>query len=286
MSNEALLVGLAFGAVLVLLSRALIKTRRQGKLMKLQSEEIKRHVAQLEERNQALERANQEKLQLISLVSHDLKGPFNRIFALIQLVSMGDENLTEEQRDYLGKIHQISADGLSMVRNLLDSHRFESRGIELVPAATDLMQVVALLVKNYTTIASKKKIEVSFRVGNPVLLMVDKLYLSRAIENLLSNAIKFSPDFASVTVSLVVDHGIVLSVHDSGPGISAEDQLKLFQPFHRLSARPTGGESSTGLGLYIVKTIIDKMGGSVQCVSEPGKGTTFSLVLPEQLLIK
>jgi len=143
---------------------------------------------------------------------------------------------------------------------------------------------VTSVVKNYRTLAEKKKIEILFEQGGPALIKADKLYLGRAIENLLSNAIKFSPENKKVFVSLGSSpQSIEFSVKDEGPGISKEDQLKLFQRFQQLTAQPTGGESSSGLGLFIVKTIVDKIGGEVLCESEIGSGAKFILRLPNKM---
>lgn len=283
---EILTIGFTAFVGLVVLLRALIKTNRQAALLRLQSREIEKQVRELERRNDELERLNEEKIQIISLVSHDLKGPFNRIFALAHLMNSDPGNLTDEQREYLGKIHQITADGLGMVRNLLDSRRLDERAIELNELSFDLSSLVSAHVKNYREVAKKKKIDLLFEPGKPMMVRADKLYLGRAIENLLSNAIKFSSEGKRVFVELnQSDDGIKFSVKDEGPGLSQEDQLKLFRRFQRLSPRPTGGESSSGLGLYIAKTIVEKMGGTISCESEAGNGAQFILSLPGKLLL-
>src|SRR5882672_9527319 len=176
---EILIIGFSVAAVLVILLRALIKTRRQATLMQLQGREIQKHVKELEERNAELQRLNQEKIQIISLVSHDLKGPFNRIFALTQLMNSNSENLTLEHKEYLGKIHHIAVDGLGMVRNLLDSRMLDEKGIELNEISFDLSSLMTLLVKNYREVAEKKKIELLFEPGKPLMVKADKLYLGR-----------------------------------------------------------------------------------------------------------
>ncbi len=283
--SELLIIGFGFLVVLVILLHALIKTKRQARIMKVQGSEIKKQMLELEQRHQELQKLNQERLQIISLVSHDLKGPFNRIFALIQLVNLNKENLTDEQSDYLNKIHQITADGLGMVRNLLDSRRLDDKGVELNEVTLDLSELVTALAKNYSTVAEKKKIKIEFETTGDVNLKVDKLYIGRVIENLFSNAIKFSPEGKKIFVKLIrLPESIELSVKDQGPGISAEDQLKLYQRFQRLTARPTGGESSTGLGLFIIKTIVDKIGGEILCESEIRQGTCFTVRLPKKIL--
>src|SRR6185295_3885832 len=147
----ALLVlsGLFLSTFLILQVRSYRKLKRQTRLMFLQGQEIKKQVLELQQQNNQLEKLNNEKQLIISVVSHDFKGPFNRIFALAQLLSLSGDNLTDEQRDYLGKIHQIVADGLNMLRNLLDNRRLDEKGIELVPETLNVPAVIASLVKNY-----------------------------------------------------------------------------------------------------------------------------------------
>jgi len=254
--------------------------------METQSKVIEKHMIELEESNRQLDNLNQEKLQLIGLVSHDLKGPFNRIFALAQLMNMSNANLSEDQKEYLGKIQQISIDGLSMVRNLLDSRRLDEKGIELKIGDLDFANVVTSLVKHYKSIAEKKKIEITLDISGDANIRGDKNYLSRIVENLLSNAVKFSPPDTRIHCTLArKNDSLDFSVKDEGPGISDEDKPKLFQRFQSLSAKPTSGESSTGLGLFIIKTIADKMGADVFCGSELGKGAEFTLRLPSKFFI-
>lgn len=252
------------------------KVEKQKKLIYQQGLEIQRQLKELEEQTKVLNALNAEKQQIISVVSHDLKGPFNRIFALIQLMTISAENLQEDQKEYLGKMHQIVADGLTMIRNLLDNRRLDEKEIDFVPERINVSLLISLLIKNYKTLAEKKKIQLFLEVPQQLFIVTDKLYFNRIIENLLSNALKFSPHESSIHVTLKADNGqIEIRIRDEGPGISAEDQKGLFQKYNRLTARPTGAESSTGLGLYIVKTIVDKLGGEVFCESETGKGATF-----------
>lgn len=275
----SILIGLLL-VVIVLQVRAYLKLKQKNKLILVQSREIKRQIQEQEKRNKDVGDLVHEKQQLIGLVSHDLKGPFNRIFALVQLMDLTNENLTEEQREYLGKIHQIVADGLSMIRNLLDNRRLEDSGIDQTPENLNLSYAIGSLVKNYRTLALKKKIQIHFEPPNQATVLADKMYLSRIFENLISNALKFSPEGKNIYITIEdVGSRFVVAVKDEGPGISKEDQKNLYRKFQRLSARPTGGESSTGLGLSIVKALVEKMGSEIVCESEEGAGTTFSVKL-------
>jgi signal transduction histidine kinase len=199
-------------------------------------------------------------------------------------MSLSAENFTPDQKEYLNKIHQVVADGLGMIRNLLDNRRLEDKGIEFFNEKLNLVTLLGGLVKNYQTLAEKKGIQFHFNAPAQAILVADKLYLTRVFENLLSNALKFTESGRQVFVDITdQSDGIRAAIRDEGPGISAEDQLKLYHKLQRLTARPTGGESSTGLGLWIVKTILDKMDGSIECQSSQ-LGTTFIVLLKKKLV--
>ena len=130
-------------------------------------------------------------------------------------------------------------------------------------------------IEGFKSKIEKKKLKVFLNL-NKVYANVDRQYLMQVIENLLSNAIKFSPPEKSIFLNLWVHEGKAhIGIKDEGPGISMEDQKKLFNKFQQLSAQPTAGESSTGLGLSIVKKYTELMNGNVWCESEPGKGAKF-----------
>jgi signal transduction histidine kinase len=272
------------GLATVWLLRALIKLKQKSEVISMQGKEIEKQLHELEQSSNQMKELVQEKQQIIGIVSHDLKGPFNRIFALVHLMDLSTENLTPDQKDYLNKIHQIVADGLGMVRNLLDNRMMEDGSLDLAHEKINLAGLLGSLVKNYHVLAEKKGIRFHFESPPQVALLSDKVYLTRIFENLLSNALKFSRSGENVSVLITEEaEKIFISIQDEGPGISEADQLKLYQKLQRLSARPTGGESSTGLGLWIVKTIIDKMGGTIKCHSIEGKGTTFKVMLKNNL---
>jgi two-component system sensor histidine kinase/response regulator len=270
-------------ASVIYMIRAYRKSMRQNKLILHQSEEIQKQNRELEHRNRLLQEFNTERQQIIGVVSHDLKGPFNRIFALTQLMSMSAENLNSDQKEYLGKIHQIVLDGLGMVRNLVDNRKLEDRGIDMRLETLNFSAILSSLVKQYQSLAEKKNIRLHYQAPPSISIEADKLYITRIFENLLSNAIKFSPPKTEIFVATTDLGGeIEISVQDEGPGINEDDEKKLYHKFERLTARPTGGESSTGLGLSIVKTLIEKMGGKIRYESRVGKGATFVVNLRKQ----
>lgn len=274
-----LLIGLLIIAIIWLVV-TIIKLKTKNRIITLQGNEIERQLAELNKKSEELKDLVNQNQQIISLVSHDLKGPFNRIFALVQLLQLTSQNLSAEQHEYIDKIHQIVADGLGMMRNLLDNRRLEDKGITLVREKLSLSTLLQTLVKNYEILASKKRVTIHYQSETPVYLESDKSYLIRIFENLLSNALKFSEGGKNIYVSLVENEECIeVKIRDEGPGISPEDITKLYQKFQRLSARPTSGESSTGLGLWIVKTVLEKLGGKIECQSQLGVGSTFTVRL-------
>lgn len=265
--------------VIILQVRAYYTLKRQNKIITDQSIEINKQNQVLGRQNQLLNDLNSEKQLIIGVVSHDLKGPFNRIFALIQLLNLSGKNLSEEQKDYVGRIHQIAVDGLNMVRNLLDTRKLEDRGMDMTLEPIQLEPFVDAFIKNYRAVADEKKIEIIFQSPTDISVIADRLFLNRVLDNLLSNAVKFSKPNKKVTVSIdTKEDQVHLIIKDEGPGINEEDQKKLYMKFQRLTAKPTAGESSTGLGLSIVKALTEKMEGSIRCESQ-GEGAKFIVTL-------
>jgi signal transduction histidine kinase len=258
--------------------------RKQKIMLRFQSNEIEKQIRELHVQNQKQADLNREKQQLIMLVSHDLKGPFNRIYALTQLLEMGATNLTDEQKEYLNKMYQIVGDGLNMVRNIVDVRKIEEKGLDPYPEKLNLPSVILPIIKQYNVLADKKKIKINYQTPEKIEMSSDKNYISRVMENLLSNALKFSQPGKEVSVTVKSDGiNVEISVKDQGPGLNADDLANLYQKFKKLTPRPTGGESSQGLGLSIVKILANCMGGDVVCISVIEVGSTFTVTLPTTL---
>jgi two-component system sensor histidine kinase/response regulator len=271
--------------MLTMLSAAYVKVRRQNFLIRLQSHEIEKKIRELVAQNVTSEQLLREKKQLVLLLSHDLKGPFNRVFALLQLLEMSEGGFTDEQKEYLGKMYQVVGDGLNMVRNLVDVRKIDERGVDPHPERIDLAHLTASIVNQYRMAAEKKNISLHLKSLDRMEFITDKGLVARILENLLSNAVKFSPSGTNVNVSLAHDDrgAAKIIVRDEGPGISALDQQKLYQRFMKLSARPTGGETSTGVGLSIVHMLVTGMGGEIKCESVLDHGASFTVLLPQMV---
>jgi signal transduction histidine kinase len=228
-----------------------------------------------------IEELEREKQQIISLVSHDIKAPLNRIFALVQLLQMDSENLNDDQHNFLDKMHLVVADGLGLIRNLVDYRNLEYRKSELLIEKVNLHQLIQLVIKNFQTVATKKFLTIETELQSGIFIQSDHHSIIRIIESLLGNAVKFSSEGKTIRVRCGEKENLVFfSIQDEGPGFTADDLTKMYKKFQKLTARPTGGESTTGLGLFLVKIMADRIGAEVVCVTEEGLGSTFTVTIP------
>jgi signal transduction histidine kinase len=225
----------------------------------------------------ALEAENQK---LLSLISHDIKGPLNRVFALMQLLQMDGENFTTEQRDLLDKMHLVVTDGMAMLRNLVDYRNLEYKGLDIMPEPVNVTTLVNTAVQQIKSLAGKKNITLSFTAVETDDRVLDRQSLLRILDNLLSNAVKFSTPGKHVEVSIKKSAGIEISIRDQAPGFTVSDLEKLYGKFTRLSAKPTAGESATGLGLYIAKKVAERNGWVLSVQTPEGLGSIFTLQIP------
>jgi signal transduction histidine kinase len=171
---------------------------------------------------------------------------------------------------------------ISIITLLLDIDAIEEGRFPLEIKVCDLGDISRKVKASYSTAAENKRLSIfAAEPLTPALALADPNAAYRILDNLLSNAVKYSPQGCDIFVRMRNSpDGVVWEVQDQGAGISAADQARLFQKFTKLSTRPTGGESSNGLGLSIVKMLAEAMLGSIECRSTLGEGTTFSLRLP------
>jgi signal transduction histidine kinase len=231
-----------------------------------------------------LQKVNAFKNDILSTVAHDLRNPLGVILGraemLTSMLASGpeSENLVG-QIDHISKAAQNLSD---MVSNLLSDAMADAMDIKIRKETVNVAALAAEQCVTNQPIAAKKNQTLIFSAPEQLSASCDADRLREAIDNLISNAIKYSPQHSTIRVSVTQQvEGLTISVADEGPGLSPEDVSRLFGRFQRLSAKPTGGESSTGLGLSIVKRIANLHGGSVVAQSSgPGTGTTFAIRLP------
>ncbi|MEL7001795.1 MAG: HAMP domain-containing sensor histidine kinase, partial [Bacteroidota bacterium] len=238
----------------------------------------KRANEKLHKQRDKLADINLQKDTLMNILAHDLKAPFNRIIGLVDLIKVDKEN---EDR-YIQMIDKMSLSGVNLIKNVLEVNRLEAgEAIENV-VQVDIESLLREKIKHYSEDAQNKQIELESHISSDRNFVTNQLYLERIVDNLISNAIKYSPSNATVNVESVLDnHRLKLTVKDEGPGFTEEDKKSLYTKFKTLSAKPTGGEASNGLGLSLVKTLVEKLKGEITLYSQVGKGSTFEVVIPE-----
>ncbi|MEO5916932.1 MAG: hybrid sensor histidine kinase/response regulator [Luteolibacter sp.] len=223
-----------------------------------------------------------EKNRLLEIVAHDLKNPLNGIqFAAIMLAE-GAKGNSPEQDQLVGSIMDSSARAFEIVSNLLATPVLDELKTKIRNEPVCLNENAAKAVRGFEQHVRSKQIHLEFHNAPDAIMVLgeDKTLLC-CFENLISNAIKFSPKGAHVAIKIQPDGGNgEFRIEDQGPGIREEEVGQLFQKFTRLSARPTAGEASTGLGLHIVHELVSAMQGTVLYEKSRLGGACFSVKLP------
>ncbi|MBK9247399.1 MAG: PAS domain-containing sensor histidine kinase [Ignavibacteria bacterium] len=225
---------------------------------------------------------NQDKDEILSITAHDLRNPLGGILLQSSLVKLYyEKGQLEQANTYILDIEKSVHRMNEIITNLLNSHALEIGKYNFEFNEYDCSEVVRITVDTFESQANHKGIHIT-QIIQLFQLHIDKDAFREVLENLLSNAVKYSPLNKNITVNLSFTPAgkLRVEVQDKGPGISVEDQKRLFGKFVRLSAKPTGGESSSGLGLSIAKSIVEQMHGSIWCESIEGVGSTFFVEFP------
>jgi signal transduction histidine kinase/CheY-like chemotaxis protein len=225
------------------------------------------------------QRANEGKSRFLANVSHEVRTPMNGVLAMADL--LWRTRLTEEQREYVETISESAGLQLTLLNDLLDSAKIEvgKLTLESIPFSPEVL--CAELYRAFRNTARKKGLPLELRISKSIPAMLgDPLRLKQILSNLLNNALKFTETGAVVLAAEYEAGCLTVSVSDSGIGIPLSAQTVLFQKFTQADSSTTRRFGGTGLGLSICKDLTDLMGGSIQCKSTAGEGTTFIVKLP------
>ena len=240
------------------------------------------------EQNKKLTALNKEKTEILGIAAHDLKNPLSNIKGLAEIIeTMVDDLEKEEVVDTAKKIRTSSEFMFQIISDLLDVNAIEEGKIKINFEPFNIVDVTNRTIDKYIMKSTEKSINLRFEPQiEESYVMGDVIKTIQVLDNLISNALKFSPFNGNIWVivkSDIENKITIVEVKDEGPGISQEDMSKLFGKFAKLTAKPTNNENSTGLGLSIVKKLVENMKGNIWCESELGKGTSFFLSLPNYL---
>jgi signal transduction histidine kinase len=243
----------------------------------------KRLFDDLQTQNTQLAELNVQKNRFLGMAAHDLRNPLSAIMTYSGFLNEeASVVLNSEQKEFVETIHRSSEFMLSMVTDLLDFSQIETGKLELNLETVDLMAQVNRNVTLNRLLSDRKGIVVNVLACEDLPpLVLDPHKIEQVLSNLISNAIKYSHADTTVTVEVKKEHKLVIiAVKDQGQGIPAEEIASLFEPFETTSVQSTAGESSTGLGLVIVKQIVEGHGGKIEVESQVGAGSTFTVSLP------
>lgn len=243
------------------------------------SQQLKTSFSALADQNHKLQQLNQEKDEFLGIVAHDLKNPLSLIQGLADMIENEYHQMSDTEVIETANMIQIGSRQLfDLITHLLDVSAIESGKLNVQLMKMDILPIFLGVAERYKLRAKTKKLHlnIAYKETEQYEVYVDSHLLYQIFDNLISNAIKYSLPNKMIYVRLnQLDTDIHFEVEDEGPGLSQEEQQKLFNKFSRLTPRPTGNEHSTGLGLFIVKRLVEAMNGQVWCESTLGKGTKF-----------
>lgn len=241
------------------------------------------------------------KSEFVSLASHQLQTPLTALdWSLENLVSESVGSLNAEQKDVMKDITEINARMKELVKGLLNVSRIELGTFMVEPVPTDLRQVADSVLKELEPKIQKRNVTIQKNYSSDVLTIpADQKLLRIVFQNILSNAVKYSKESGNVTINInnvkendqysdkkILKDGILISISDDGIGIPEKDKSKMFSKLHRAGNAMKQVEEGTGLGLYLVKGIVESSGGQIWFDSQENKGTTFYVTLPKEGMIK
>jgi signal transduction histidine kinase len=236
----------------------------------------------IEEITSELQTLKEEKYHLLKLINHDIRSPFNRIFALLQLFELDSGELTPQQEEYMNSMYLSILSGLEMIQNLRDMREIDAGNILISNDSIHLPEILKNAIRSFSKQMELKKIDVKIvSVADDVEIVSDGYYLQRVVENVLSNAIKFSKSGKEVLINAkCADGACLIEITDFGEGIKQNEAHMLFQKFKKLSSFATGGEGSLGLGLHNTRAIITMMSGNIFRNENVSQGASFVISIP------
>ncbi len=237
--------------------------------------------------NYQLTEANNYKMRLMSIVAHDLKNPLGGIQLSTEMIQVylrkGEANINTLMTNTDAILQSVQR-MKRFISDMLDMTAAESRNMELHPARFEVCAMILDTIRDFALIARKKKQMIVADLPLHCFVVADHDRLKQVMENIISNALKYSPTNTQihVIVNISSDNHFICRILDQGPGFKPEDFQRLFLSFQKLSARPTGGESSTGIGLTIAKQITELHGGTItaQNRTDTSNGAEFTLHIP------
>jgi len=267
------------GGISTLLGWFVLVARYNARLERMVSERTR----ELEHSEQMLKESNQAKDNFFSIIAHDLKSPFNVILGMLDLLTTGYSEYSDEERQtMLIRLKNASTRTIDLLENLLTWAMAQKGMLPFKPVDFDILEIVHENVMLFESAAHSKDILINLKVEKGLLVRADRNMVNTVVRNLISNAIKFTLPGGTISINFVPDYHnqIMVSVKDTGVGMPPETQNNLFKIEKRAVVKGTNNEMGTGLGLILSKDFIEKNDGRIWVESEEGSGSTFHFTLP------
>jgi signal transduction histidine kinase len=273
------LLSALFVFIIILVTYKIVSIRSKARNAQL-SALINEKTRELIKANNHLETVNKERNSLIQIMAHDLKNPIGQVMGFANLIKMDDAN-SEETHQYLQYIKQVSLKMSGLIEKILQLNQLESKEKKVNKERINLSEVIVSIIKEMNAHAESKNITVIQDIDKDIYCTTDYFLALQIFENLISNAFKFSFKGSTVSVRLKASmHNAIFEIEDGGPGLTESDMQKMFGKFQKLSATPTGDEPTTGLGLSIVKKLVEILNARIIVTSDKGKGACFTVTIP------
>ena len=237
----------------------------------------------LAEKQKIIDKLKYENQSLLKIISHDIRAPFTQLFAMMQLLDLESNEITPNQRHYFDRMYQSLASGMEMVKNLHDVRALDQETITVVMEEMRIIPLIEKVNQSFSKLSSLKSITINFEKGRlDPEIKSDSYVLEKILSNVLSNAIKYPEKGSEVSVKLEKrGTEIIIIYEDNGPGIPQEELPNVFDKYAKLSPRPTTGESTTGLGLYLAKHFAEMIEGRIEVENITKTGIRVRIILPE-----
>ncbi|MBI2417931.1 MAG: tetratricopeptide repeat-containing sensor histidine kinase [Ignavibacteriales bacterium] len=281
--NFWIIIALLFVGVALLVYARYYQKKRTYQVLEQKNEEIRVKNEILQKTTSELGELVATKDKFFSIIAHDLKNPFNTILLISSVFNDDTEQYSEEDFRKMGKnLHKTAFNAYKLLENLLEWSRMQIGKVEFKPSGFSVSDVVKVLVESLEATARTKNITIDYNSETEHFMFADKNMIELILRNLITNAIKFS--FPNGKIGILIEkesYQYNIHVKDSGVGISADNQLRLFHIDGNVSSRGTADESGTGLGLILCKEMAEKHKGSISVASEKNKGSIFTLTIPQ-----
>lgn len=238
---------------------------------------------EMQAKNEELQRLNSTKDKFFRIIAHDLRSPFTALLGFSELLKDNPDYTSEQSREIINTLHEALKDQFAFLENLLKWAQLQTGHFELVYEEVNLFDVLRHILRIAAPVIKSKEIEViNDEQSTNILLYTDKQAITSVLYNIIFNALKFTDVGGCIEIWAAAGdkESVKISVRDNGVGIPGDRLNKLFRIDESVSTPGTSREKGSGLGLILVKELVDKLGGKILIDSTPGVGSTFTVVLP------